>query len=31
MQIEAETGIHYINVEDEYENDIRRKIEIVKE
>ena len=31
MQIEAETGIHYITVEDEYGNDIRRKIEIVKD
>ncbi|MDN3676021.1 penicillin-binding protein 1C [Flavobacterium paronense] len=31
MQIEAETGIHYITVEDEYGNDIRRKIEIIKD
>ena len=31
MQIEAETGIHYITVEDEFGNDIRRKIEIIKD
>jgi penicillin-binding protein 1C len=31
MAIEAETGIHYITVEDEYGNDIRRKIEIIKD
>lgn len=31
MQIEAETGIHYITVEDEYGNDIRRRIEIIKD
>ena len=31
MQIEAETGLHYITVEDEYGNDIRRKIEIIKD
>lgn len=31
MPIEAETGIHYITVEDEYGNDIRRKIEIIKD
>jgi penicillin-binding protein 1C len=30
-QIEAETGIHYITVEDEYGNDIRRKVEIIKD
>lgn len=31
MQIEAETGIHYITVEDEYGNDIRRRVEMIKE
>lgn len=31
MPFEAETGIHYITVEDEYGNDIRRKIEIIKD
>ncbi|UPT72232.1 MAG: penicillin-binding protein 1C [Flavobacterium sp. JAD_PAG50586_2] len=31
MQIEAETGIHYITVEDEYGNDIRRRVEIIKD
>jgi penicillin-binding protein 1C len=31
MQIEAETGLHYITVEDEYGNDIRRRIEIIKD
>ena len=31
MQMEAETGIHYITVEDEFGNDIRRKIEIIKD
>ena len=31
MQIEAETGIHYITVEDEFGNDIRRKIENIKD
>lgn len=31
MQIEAETGIHFITVEDQFGNDIRRKIEIIKD
>ncbi|WP_396157814.1 penicillin-binding protein 1C [Flavobacterium sp.] len=31
MQIEAETGIHYITVADEFGNEIRRKIEIIKD
>ncbi|HNP31700.1 MAG TPA: penicillin-binding protein 1C [Flavobacterium sp.] len=31
MPIEAETGIHYITVEDEFGNDIKRKIEIIKD
>ena len=31
MQIEPETGVHYITVEDEFGNDIRRKIEIIKD
>lgn len=31
MPIEAETGIHYITVEDEFGNDIRRRIEIIKD
>jgi len=31
MPIQTETGVHYITVEDEYGNDIRRKIEIIKE
>ncbi|MGV3697120.1 MAG: penicillin-binding protein 1C [Flavobacterium sp.] len=31
MQVEASTGIHYITVEDEFGNDIRRKVEIIKD
>lgn len=31
MQVQASTGIHYITVEDEFGNDIRRKVEIIKE
>jgi len=31
LQIEAETGIHYITVADEFGNEIRRKIEIIKD
>lgn len=31
MQIEASTGIHYITVEDEFGNDIQRKVEIIKD
>ncbi|WP_445453014.1 penicillin-binding protein 1C [Flavobacterium sp. 25HG05S-40] len=31
MPIEPETGVHYITVEDEYGNDIKRKIEIIKD
>lgn len=31
MQIEAETGIHYITVADEFGNEIRRRIEIIKD
>jgi penicillin-binding protein 1C len=31
MQIEANTGIHYITVVDEFGNEIRRKVELVKE
>ncbi|WP_333599540.1 penicillin-binding protein 1C [Flavobacterium sp.] len=31
MQIVAETGIHYITVEDEFGNEIKRKIEIIKD
>jgi penicillin-binding protein 1C len=31
MQIEANSGVHYITVTDEFGNEIKRKIEIVKE
>ena len=31
MPVEAETGIHYITVEDEFGNEIKRKVEIVKD
>ncbi|MBP6558641.1 MAG: penicillin-binding protein 1C, partial [Flavobacterium sp.] len=31
MQIEAETGIHYITVADEFGNEIKRRVEIVKD
>ena len=31
MQLEANTGIHYITVEDEFGNDISRKIEIIND
>ncbi|WP_264519821.1 penicillin-binding protein 1C [Flavobacterium sp. N1994] len=31
MQIEAETGIHYITVEDDYGNEIKRRIEIIRD
>ena len=31
MPIQPETGIHYITVEDGYENDIKRKIEIIQD
>jgi len=31
MQIEAETGIHYITVADEFGNEIRRRIELIKD
>ncbi len=31
MKIETQSRIHYITVEDEYGNDIRRKIEIIKD
>ncbi len=31
MQVEAGTGIHYITVVDEFGNEIRRKIELVRE
>jgi penicillin-binding protein 1C len=31
MQIEAETGIHYITVADEFGNEIKRKVEIIKD
>jgi len=31
MQITAETGIHYITVEDEFGNEIKRRVELIKE
>ena len=31
MQITAETGVHYITVEDEYGNEIKRRVEIIKD
>ena len=31
MQIEANTGFHYITVEDEFGNEIKRKVEIVRD
>jgi penicillin-binding protein 1C len=31
MQIEANTGVHYITVVDEFGNEIRRKVEMVRE
>ena len=31
MQITAETGIHYITVADEFGNEIKRKVEIIKD
>lgn len=31
MQIEAETGIHYITVADEFGNEIKRRVEIIKD
>jgi penicillin-binding protein 1C len=31
MQITAETGVHYITVADEFGNEIKRRVEIIKE
>lgn len=31
MQIEANTGFHYITVEDEFGNEIKRKVEIIRD
>ena len=31
MQVTAETGFHYITVEDKFGNEIKRKVEIVRD